>query len=1343
MTNYEVHYDIQVITGNSVQVLREFEQAVAPLATAAQTMDKITKSLRSFNNATKNLKSPIKIQISIDQSVERRLDNLLNKIRQIKRESRGMVMGGSVGAGPARQTRGGGYVYGGASGRSTYIPPARRMVAGGGTGSLGYKVLGPTPIDVNGVAAIDFLKGMGIAYGIAGAGQLLSNIVKSATEYDNLIQSTKNILQTHDNKGNFKQRFAEMESVIRDVGVETKYTAPEVADAAKFLAMAGLDIDAIKTSIRPIADIALVGDTDLGETADKVTNIMTAYRMRPEQMRNAADVMTMTFTKSNTTLMEMAEAYKYSAALLSAGGISFEEASGALGVLGDAGIKGSQAGTTLRTIMANIVNPTKKQLKHWESLGIQRTNEDGTIRPLRDIFGDLANAGLYVDDFYKLFHKTAAQGAVSLANSVEKWNEIVADNFLSQGLSKRLADEKKNTLQGLWAQLTSAFTEDGMKGFGGIQEVIKDALRKGIAWLKSNEALEIFQTVAKQMVEFGGMMVDSFRQIFKIFQTFGPLIKRYFQFQLWIYPLLTVIRAIKSLILLGKGIWALRGGMTGMILGMGFGPSLMAQGMSVASGGAMMAGAGAMAAGGNVINGTMMAGGWAPYNSRAARYFSTGGFNTASMFMTGGMLPYTKANRIQAGIAARQNMPGRLDKLQRQNLWDKTAKQWRKENWADARANMTPEQFKQWQKGRMDSYDYQNIQARYRQELDRQNGDLQRQRRQAGRRGAARWGAQRLGAGALGAAAGIGTGAMIAESSDWSSGGILAGGLTAAASVAMMGGPVGWIGGAAIAVGTLAAAWYESAAETRRAGEALDNYISSLQVHNGLFVGEGASAEIRQLDAVYNKNLDLNTLIATRIELMRELAGLTGGSVDTTGINMSTAAAEKTFEKLSAYDSMWGSGDMAGKAVELANKQLPGSMWTNGDSYVWYDPSGHSHTLVNPDGTDDDQDVAAYFATGISLAVQGSESQEIARRFSDLKKKALWAHLGLTDVQSISKEFEGQYGLAAIDQRVDPLSTAEAWAYSGDQVKSWDGTDWATKAPYLYTLNKIWSPYFGTGASFNTAADTYFQQLSDGTITDSTIINYISEMDNGLGMWLKNYTKDSIDGWYRSMGINPTTGEFSAVTVTLPDGTTKTYQANEAAEAVGVFADQMLKLIPTFTPTERTLLATLYERLMALKDLAMGGSYTGGDRNLNVGEYREGDTRMLNGRKWTRRSDGKWVDNGVGMMSDAMMTQSLNAQNALGTGNGTGGNGGGHGGHGGGGGSRTPHGSNNNYQNHYKGTTAAPKQIIIKIENLMNVDSIDLTKKDNREAVNNVREELTQCLIDVVHDFAISSGNMV
>lgn len=410
--------------------------------------------------------------------------------------------------------------------------------------NLGYKLLGPTPLPNNGGMAIDILKGMGIGYGIAGIGSLFSNIIVQSAEYDNTMKTVENILKSHDQNGKFRQRFSSMSNTVRNVGMETKYTITEVADAAKFLAMAGLDTEAINKSIRPIADIALVGDTDLGETADLVTNIMTAYNIAPNRMRRAADVMTNTFTMSNTTLTEIAEAYKYSAALLSAGGVDFEESAAAIGVLGDAGIKGSQAGTTMRTLLANILNPTKKQAGAWSEVGISTKG-----KTLVQIFQELHDKNVTVDQFYRLFHKTAAQGAVALADHVQKWNEVIVENFMSDGLSARLADEKKNTLQGLWAQLTSVFTDDGVKAFGGIQGGIRSLLKSTIEWLKTESAQakinELFQTFA----EFGRTILDITKKFYKFYELFKPFIMGWIKFQLIIWPVVKGLTALKSIIL--------------------------------------------------------------------------------------------------------------------------------------------------------------------------------------------------------------------------------------------------------------------------------------------------------------------------------------------------------------------------------------------------------------------------------------------------------------------------------------------------------------------------------------------------------------------------------------------------------------------------------------------------------------------------------------------------------------------------------------------------------------------------------------------------------------------------
>lgn len=421
--------------------------------------------------------------------------------------------------------------------------------------NLGYKLFGPTPLTNNGGMAMDMLKGMGIAYGISGLGQLMSSIINDAVEYENTITTVRNILMSNEQSLGFQGRFSSMQNTIRDVGKRTKFKVTEVADAARFLAMAGLQSEAIKTSIPVISDIALIGDTDLGETADLMTNVMTAYNISPYKMRNVANVMTRTFTKANVTLPEIAESYQYAASLLSAGGIDFEEATAAIGILGDAGIKGSQAGTTMRTIMSNIVNPRGKiKQEQWKRIGVSRYDENGNAKSLNDIFNELYDKRLSVSDFYKLFDKTAAQGAVALAMHIDKWNDIVKDNFMSDGLSEELADAKKNTIKGLWAQLTSALSDDGLEGFGVIQENIQAMLRNITSYLNSAAGKEKVIEIFEVFWDFVKIIGNATKYLFGFFNKFSGIITFWMKVQLAIWPLVKTFTTIKSILLAFSGI---------------------------------------------------------------------------------------------------------------------------------------------------------------------------------------------------------------------------------------------------------------------------------------------------------------------------------------------------------------------------------------------------------------------------------------------------------------------------------------------------------------------------------------------------------------------------------------------------------------------------------------------------------------------------------------------------------------------------------------------------------------------------------------------------------------------
>ncbi len=591
---YQVDYIINLQDRASAGIAN-FSKAASKLTAAAENLKKFEAT---FNNIVGKFSKPLKMSIDT-ANAHRSLDKILKKIQRIQTEARKVNVG--VVGNPAGNGSGRG---GGGNRQAPVVAPVRRQAPRPLVGSragqplvprnLEYQVLGPTRL--GNVAMLDMFKGMGLMYGISAIGSGIRDIISQSTDYENIMQTAKNILKTNYKGGNFNANFIDLERIAREVGVETKFTAPEVADAVKFLAMAGLDLNAIKKSIRPIADIALIGDTDLGQTADVMTNIMTAYGIKPEDMRKTADVMTRTFTMSNTTLMELAESFKMSGSMLHLANVPFETAAAAFGVLGDAGIKATMAGTTMRTIMNNLRNPTKNQQKYWDMLGVRRYDDYGNLREINDIFADLnklngndarsAKAreqyealqkqyapkfeGLQEGseewnkltaeydkaseeirrkfggvDVFRLFRLTAASGAGVLMNSVEKWNRVIEENFLSQGLSERLAEEKKNTIAGMWAQLKSAFQEGGLKVFEENDGKIRGYLQRGISWLKSTEFTDLLRSVFDLVADLGNTLLWFTKHIVTFYDRFKPLINGFLKFQL-------ILKGIQLLVGSGK-----------------------------------------------------------------------------------------------------------------------------------------------------------------------------------------------------------------------------------------------------------------------------------------------------------------------------------------------------------------------------------------------------------------------------------------------------------------------------------------------------------------------------------------------------------------------------------------------------------------------------------------------------------------------------------------------------------------------------------------------------------------------------------------------------------------------
>lgn len=486
--------------------------SLRPNVKTREAISSISKLLKEMN---KLQRIDVKATANVDKAIGS-LDRLVAKINSIKELSPIVIQTTAAGASSAvptpAQLSGGNRRSGGSGGNR----------GGGGNSSNQF-------VSTNKGMTSSFIRGMGFTYGSTMLFQGLTDAIKEATDYDNITQSTKNILKTNDKEGNFDARFDNLERVLREVGVQTKFTAPEVAGAGKFLAMAGFDINTIQNSINPIANLALIGDTDIAETADIVTNIMTAYEMGGGQMNRAADILTMTMTNTNTDILKLAESFKYAGTMAHMSGMSFETASAALGVMGNAGIQASHAGTTLRMMLTNMLKPTAKAKEAWDALGVQIKDKNGNLRNFVDILSDLNKAGKGLSDgtfqtlLSHMFRVTAAPGALALIRNVDMVKNVESKNkYESFGLSDDLAEEKKNTVQGKWKQVTSAFTETGIKQFEALQGNIMVFLDKLIELMRSREfanALNAGLRIVMGIAEGLTQVLSAFSSIADIFSS--------------------------------------------------------------------------------------------------------------------------------------------------------------------------------------------------------------------------------------------------------------------------------------------------------------------------------------------------------------------------------------------------------------------------------------------------------------------------------------------------------------------------------------------------------------------------------------------------------------------------------------------------------------------------------------------------------------------------------------------------------------------------------------------------------------------------------------------------------
>lgn len=255
-----------------------------------------------------------------------------------------------------------------------------------------------------------------------------------------------------------------LEQTARRLGETTQFSASEAASAMTFLGMAGFKTNEIISATPGMLNLAQAAGSDLAGTADIASNILSGFSLKADEMGRVGDVLSATFTTSNTTLQMLGDTLKYAAPVASSAGASIEQVAAMAGLLGNVGIQGSMAGTALRAAFLRLSAPPKVAADALANLGVEVKDLDGNLRSVPELLQELAQAteGLgsaeRAEAIKQIFGSEASAGLTEL---LKQAGSGALDSYIQQlqqakGTADTMAKKMSATTAGSLKRLGSA-----------------------------------------------------------------------------------------------------------------------------------------------------------------------------------------------------------------------------------------------------------------------------------------------------------------------------------------------------------------------------------------------------------------------------------------------------------------------------------------------------------------------------------------------------------------------------------------------------------------------------------------------------------------------------------------------------------------------------------------------------------------------------------------------------------------------------------------------------------------------------------------------------------------------
>ena len=310
--------------------------------------------------------------------------------------------------------------------------------------------------------------------------------------------------------------FDKLTAKAKEMGATTKFTATQSAEAFNYMAMAGWDSQQMLDGIEGILNLAAASGEDLGTTSDIVTDALTAFGLKAGDAAHFSDVLAQSAASANTNVSMMGESFKYVAPIAGAMKYSVEDTSLALGLMANASVKGSMAGTSLKTALANMAAPTDKMATAMKKYGISLTDSNGNMKTLKGVLDNLRSSLGGLSETEKtaaastIFGKEAMSGMLAIINATESDYNKLADSINNaDGAASRMSDTMLDNLEGSITLLQSAM--DGVKiSFG---ERLSPYVRGIADWL--TDQMPNIEQGLNEMMDWVDTKVDRMKRKFK------------------------------------------------------------------------------------------------------------------------------------------------------------------------------------------------------------------------------------------------------------------------------------------------------------------------------------------------------------------------------------------------------------------------------------------------------------------------------------------------------------------------------------------------------------------------------------------------------------------------------------------------------------------------------------------------------------------------------------------------------------------------------------------------------------------------------------------------------------